>query len=323
MANSDRLEFEIGLNISELNKGISDAEILLKKLQKEKQTNLKLGLDVSEINPQISEAKNKLKELQGALSQTSVATNTMAKSTGNGSNALMQFSRIAQDAPYGITGIGNNLTATVEAFGYLKNSTGSAGGALKAMASSLMGTGGILLGVSLLTTGFTLLAQSGLSVGDIIDKITGNFDEFGAALKKASEEGAKSASNEIIGLKSLIAVAQNKSLADKDRLIAVDNLQKQYPAYFGNLSKEEIMTSNLTGVVKELTSALVSKAVAEKLTAASADLQLSNYQKNADLIKQKNETSKLELKLAKDLADAQKINGIGAATLAQITAKGT
>jgi len=60
-----------------------------------------------------------------------------------------------------------------------------------------MGTGGVLLGVSLLTTGFTLLAQSGLSVGDIIDKITGDFDDFGASVKKAREEGLKSAGKEV------------------------------------------------------------------------------------------------------------------------------
>jgi len=298
MATGNKLEVQIGADITDLKQGVNDAVIALEKLRQQKAANLKVGLDVTALNAQIATAKKNLSGLQKQFSATAPAVDKLAKSTANGSNALMQFSRIAQDAPYGIIGIGNNITATAESFSYLKAQTGSTGGALKALGSSLMGTGGILLGVSLLTTGFTLLAQSGLSVGDIIDKMTGNFDEFGESIKKASEEGAKAASNEIFGLKALVSASQNKALSDKDRLIAVNELQKQYPGYFGNLSKEQIMTSNLTGVVNELTSALLNRAIAEKLASASADIQLKVFAANAKLVKQKNETIRLEQQLA-------------------------
>lgn len=317
------LEVQIGADNSELNKKIKEAELNLKELSKIKLEQIKLGLDTKEITGNIKSVKQELTSLKTVAKDSGNAIGGMAPKVASGSNALMQFSRIAQDAPYGIIGIGNNITATVESFGHLKNSTGSAGGALKAMASSLMGAGGILLGVSLLTTGLTLLSQSGMSVGDIIDKVTGNFNEFGEAIKKASDEGVKATAGEVFGLKALVSAAQNKALSDKDRLIAVENLQKQYPAYFGNLSKEEIMTSNLTGVVKELTSALINRAIAEKLAGASAEIQLGIYQKNAQLVKQKNITSALELKLENDLAAAKKSNSNSAAQLAIITAKGT
>lgn len=299
MAKDGKLEIEIGADISQLNKGISDAEILIKKLSKEKQANLKLGLDVSAINPQISEAKAKLNELQNSLSKTSVATNYMAKSTGNGSNALMQFSRIAQDAPYGIIGIGNNITATAEAFGHLKNQTGSTGGALKAMASSLMGTGGILLGVSLLTTGFTLLAQSGLSVRDIINKITGDFDDFGASVKNAREEGLKSAGKEIESLRSLVSVAQNDNIAKKNRLVAVEKLQSQFPAYYGNLSKEHIMYGDLTKATHEATKALISKSVAEKLGDKAGDMFIKRMSAQQNFNDNKKKLDKFDEESAK------------------------
>jgi len=279
--------------------GFKEVEFDIKELSKVKLEKIKLGLDTREINAQIKDAKNSLTGLKTAVKDTGGQIGgQFTKQVGNGSNTLMQFSRIAQDAPFGIMGIGNNITATAESFGYLKQQTGSTSGALKAMASSLMGTGGILLGVSLLTTGFTLLAQSGLSVGDIIDKVTGKFDEFGNAIKTASEEGVKATANEVFGLKALVSASQNKALSDKDRLIAVEQLQKQYPGYFGNLSKEQIMTSNLTGVVNELTKALVDRAIAEKLAGASADIQLGIYKTNAGLLKQKQETLKLEKELA-------------------------
>jgi len=293
----EKLSVGIGADISDLKKGITEAVIALEKLRQQKSANLKVGLDVSTLNTQIATAKTNLAGLQKQVSSTSTSMGGFTKSTANGSNALMQFSRIAQDAPYGIIGIGNNLTATAESFSYLKQQTGSTGGALKALASSLMGTGGILLGISLLTTGLTLLSQSGLSVGDIIDKITGKFDEFGGAIKKASEEAVKSTAGEIFGLKALVSASQNKALSDKERLLAVEDLQKQYPGYFGNLSKEQIMTSNLTDVVNELTAALLNRAIAEKLASASADIQLKVFAANAKLVKQKNETLKLEQQL--------------------------
>jgi len=299
MATGNKLEVQIGADVSDLKQGITEAVIALEKLRQQKSANLKVGLDVTELNKQILIAKNNLAGLQKQFSATSPAVDKMAKSTANGSNALMQFSRIAQDAPYGIIGIGNNITATVESFGHLKNATGSTGGALKALAGSLLGSGGILLGISLLTTGLTLMAQSGLSVSDVIDKITGDFDEFGDAIKKASDEAVKATAGEIFGLKSLVSAAQNKALSDKERLIAVDNLQKQYPGYFGNLSKEQIMTSDLTGTVNQLTQALINKEIASNLAKAAAPQLLALYKLNAAYKTQRKEYTESQVELRK------------------------
>ena len=195
-----------------------------------------------------------LNDLKTASKDSGNAIAGMAPKVANGGNALMQFSRIAQDAPYGIIGIGNNITSTAEAFGYLKQQTGSTGGALKALAGSIMGTGGILLAVSLVTTAFTYMAQNGLTVGDVYDKLTGKFDNAKKALTDLAVEAAKTAGTEISSLKSLVSVAQNDTKSREDRLIAVRKLQDMYPAYFGNLSTETILNSNLTGVVNQLSS---------------------------------------------------------------------
>ncbi len=272
MATGGKLEVQIGADITDFDKKIKEVEFDIKELSKVKLEKIKLGLDTTQINAQIKDAKNNLNGLKTAVKDTGgQISGQFTKQVGNGSNTLMQFSRIAQDAPFGIMGIGNNITATAESFGYLKAQTGSTSGALKAMASSIMGTGGILLGVSLLTTGLTLLSQSGLSVGDIIDKVTGNFDEFGNSIKKASEEGLKQASKEIESLRSLISVAQNENIAKKDRLIAVEKLQSQFPAYYGNLSAEKIMYGDLTKETKAATNAIIAKAVAEKLGDKASD----------------------------------------------------
>ena len=288
------LEISIGADSSDLNKKIKEAELALKELSQVKLERIKLGLDTKEINGNIASVKKSLNELKTVSKDTGSAIGGMAPKVANGGNALMQFSRIAQDAPYGIMGIGNNITATVEAFGHLKNSTGSAGGALKAMAGSIMGSGGILLAVSLVTTGLTYLAQSGLSVGDLANKLTGDFDALGNSFKVISEEAKKSAAEQISSLKGLIAIAQDENQSKTRRLEIIDQIQKQYPNYFGNLSTEKIMYGNLTGVVNELTQALVNKAIAEKFAGTTAESTVKLWQANAKLVKSKEELLKAE-----------------------------
>jgi len=308
-----KLTVEIGADITDFEKKIKEVEFDIKELSKVKLDRLKLGLDTTEINSQIKDAKNNLTQLKTAVKDTGQSFASASPKVVNAGNTLTQFSRIAQDAPFGIIGIGNNITATAESFSYLKAQTGSTGGALKALASSLAGSGGILLGVSLLTTGLTLLAQSGLTVGDVIDKITGNFDAFGAELNKISVDAAKNSGQEIAGLNALISVAQDDVNSRKDRLIAVEELQSKYPGYFGNLTKEQILTGDLTAVTKELSKAIIARAeasaIADKigeLAAKKLDLQIQKEKELVDLqkaqtnVKQANEN----LKIANNIAGA-------------------
>jgi hypothetical protein len=315
-----KLEVQIGADVTDFKKKIQEVEFDIKELSKVKLDRLKVGLDTTAINAQIKDAKNSLSTLRDSVGKTGSAIGgQFTKQTANGSNALMQFSRIAQDAPYGIIGIGNNITATAESFGYLKQQTGSTSGALKAMASSLMGTGGILLGVSLLTTGFTLLAQSGLSVGDVINKITGNFDDLSASIKKATEEGQKQAGQEIQSLKELVAVAQNDAIAKKDRLIAVEKLQTQFPVYYGNLSAEKILYGDLTRETNLATQALLARGIAEKLSAKAGDKFIERLQAQQKFNDAKKKVDELEEKVAKArLANESKASGQNAQILARL-----
>jgi len=314
-----KLEVQIGADKTDFDKKIKEVEFDIKELSKIKLDRLKVGLDTTEINNQIKDAKNNLNQLKTTVKDTGEQiAGKFTKQVGNGSNTLTQFSRIAQDAPFGIIGIGNNITATAESFSYLKAQTGSTSGALKALASSIAGTGGILLGVSLLTTGLTLLAQSGLTVGDVIDKITGKFDAFGQAVKKSKEEGFKSAGKEIQSLNELVAVAQNDNIAKKDRLIAVDKLQNQFSAYYGNLSKEKIMYGDLTKETNAATTALLARAVAEKLGDKAADKFIERLNAQQKFNDSKKALNELEKKQAKDLANLQNVS---AAQIAQIQAR--
>jgi hypothetical protein len=278
-----KLEVQIGADKTDFDKKIKEVEFDIKELSKVKLERIRLGLDTKEINAQIKDAKANLNQLKTTVKDTGESFSNFTPKVANGSNTLLQFSRIAQDAPFGIIGIGNNLTATAESFSYLKQQTGSTGGALKALGASIAGSGGILLGVSLLTTGFTLLAQSGLSVGDVIDKITGNFDKFGRELQEVTESAAKQSGTEIANLKALVSVAQDETISREKRLIAVKELQKEFPSYFGNLNEEKILNGDLTGITRELTKAIVERAKATAFSNKIGELSLEREQIKSNL----------------------------------------
>lgn len=261
----DKLTVSIGADIGDLQKSIAQAEKEIQDLKKLKADNIKIGADTSQINTAIDAAKSKLETLKTSATGAGNAMQGFQKQTANGSVALTSFSRIAQDAPYGIIGIGNNITNTAEQFGYLVKQTGSASGAIKAMLSSLAGVGGVMLGISLLTTGLTIMAQKGLTVGDVIDKMTGKFDAFKDSMNKLAVEQAKNSGQEIANMNALVSVAQNDLKSRKDRLTAVEELQNQFPAYFGNLTEEQILTGDLSTITKELTKAIIARAEASAI----------------------------------------------------------
>lgn len=308
-----KLEVQIGADKTDFDKKIKEVEFDIKELSKVKLDRLKLGLDTTEINAQIKDAKTNLNQLKTTVKDTGATIGGQFKQqTANGSNALLQFSRIAQDAPFGIIGIGNNLTATAEAFSALKNQTGSTGGALKALGASLAGSGGILLGVSLLTTGFTLLSQSGLSVSDVFNKLTGNFDEFASSLSKANQEAVKNSASEISGLNALVSASQNVSLSIKDRLIAVNELQKTYPGYFGNLTKEQILNGDVKTAVEGVTQALIAKAKAQAFTKELIKLSEEQFkleEENLKLLQQKQQAEAIQAQAVKNVIKVNKSRG--------------
>jgi hypothetical protein len=183
----------------------------------------KVTVSNKETTGTIAATGKNLSVLEKSTAKTGAAFANMQKPVANGGNTLMQFSRIAQDAPFGIMGIGNNITATAESFTHLSNSAGGTGNALKAVAASITGVGGILLAVSLVTTALTFMSQNGITVGDVFDKLTGSFSEYGAALKKVNDEaykddGVVKAVTDLNNLKINVDLAKNGFL-DKQKVV--------------------------------------------------------------------------------------------------------
>lgn len=243
----------------EFKKGTITQKEYDKGLENLKRDEKETTIVTANLRKELANLKREQKDLGGGF-------DGLAKKTANGSNALIQISRIAQDAPYGFSSVINNVTASGEALGYLVRQTGSVGGAFKTLGASLIGSGGILLALSLVTSGIQFMIQNGITVGDVFDKLTGTFDETKASLAEVSAETVKNSQAEISSINAYVAIAKNRELSDEQRLIAVKKLQSEYPSYFGNLTKEQILNGNVATAVKEVTAALIAKARASALT---------------------------------------------------------
>lgn len=134
------------------------------------------------LNRAIDATKNRITALNGVQGQFS-------RSSDQSTQALINLSRVAQDAPYGFIGIANNLNPLLESFQRLKSSTGSTGTAFKALGAALTGPAGIGLALGVASS---LLVTFG-------DKLFG-----AAAASKASEDALKSYGDEIDNVKEKV-----------------------------------------------------------------------------------------------------------------------
>ena len=82
-------------------------------------------------------------------------------------------------------------------------------------------------------------------------------------LQDAMADGVKSSSDEIVNLKLLYNASQDQNRSMEDRKAAIDELQRLYPSYLGNLSDEEIFAGNAATAYENLQEAIIAKAKAE------------------------------------------------------------
>ena len=149
-----------------------------------------------------------------------------------------------------------------------------------------------------LVIGITILAQYG---NKIIDWVSGLFkakeaiDATAEAQKMVSDammQGAKDAQREKVQLDLLYKSATDVTKPMEERRKAVDELQRIYPDYLGNMKDEDILAGNAadayTALSKELVRAARAKAAMNKITENQEKLlelepQYANAQTEADI----------------------------------------
>ena len=296
---------------------------------------VEISAKIDKLQKELAKAKGEFKSLEGSAAKTNSklgkstsssakGVNKLTKSTANGASAMTAFSRTVQDAPFGIMGVSNNITNLTEQFGYLKNKTGSAGGALKAMLKDLKGFGGITLLISLVTSALLVFGDKIFKTKNKVkilkeeqEKLTKSLDDyvFGLeAVNRANVKGEKSAQKELITLGLLRTQIEDTTLSTNKRKGAIEELRKKYPDYLKNMSDEKILNGGLSTTYDTLTTSILKRA---KATAAT-NMIVKNSGKlivlESQLLAKQNEIANQKIELAKkDTAENRQRKSAGLA----------
>lgn len=157
---------------------------------------------------------------------------------------------------------------------------------------------------------YVLLATAVIAVGAAMMAYAFRAQKAEDASKKlnkemhdASIQGQKDAQAEIVKVDLLYKAATNDKLGKEQRLKAAENLQKLYPAYFSNMSKEQIMLGQASQAYKQLAQDIIAvakaKAYEQKITEIQSEIIDLEDQK-----KQQDQVVKTWEKTAKDARNA-------------------
>ena len=113
--------------------------------------------DVARLTQSLTTLKNSLGGVNS--NQFSRPFSNLSNAANEANFSLLNVGRIAQDLPFGLIGIANNINPAVESFARLSTSAKEAGVSVgSVLLKSLTGTGGLLFGVSLITSALQFAA---------------------------------------------------------------------------------------------------------------------------------------------------------------------
>jgi hypothetical protein len=210
-----------------------------------------------------------INQAAAAIGKTEVALKKMAPASGQATAALINLGRVAQDAPYGIIGIANNLNPLLESFQRTAKEAGSFGGALKALGASLLGGGGLGLLLSVATGAMSYFAMGSRKAKDEVDLQK-------EAVDKAAEAQRK--------FNSAVDAASSAIVNQSDKLLDLKGILIDTGTQLNELSKQTInqaVTQYLFTQKRELLEQLIGErikgqlATGEKLLKTAKNFQLT------------------------------------------------
>ena len=164
------------------------------------------------------QAEQALAKLRGEVDRTSAslgrkgdAAKKASENTINATGAVVSFGRIIQDAPFGIIGVGNNITMLAEQFVALRLQAGSTAGALTAMKAALFGPMGLTIAISVATSALTLFSLASRGAKKAVNEVEG-------ALKKVLQ-----LKNPLEGYKTDLSVGQLRNMMNQEKAILKEN----------------------------------------------------------------------------------------------------
>jgi hypothetical protein len=216
----DKFWISIDADVSVLQTELIKSQNQLRQFQ----ATLKKSTDVGAItalNTNITFLENKIAHLNSRIGETT-------KPMGDATQSLINFSRIAQDAPYGIIGVANNLNPMLESFQRLAKTEGGTKKALTAMIDGLAGPAGLGVVLGIVSSLAVVFSKQ---IGEAFSGSSDKVKELREELKKLNDDiykvsGAAQSSQLLGG--TLGGIISNKSVDINTRKNALKELKKLY-----------------------------------------------------------------------------------------------
>jgi hypothetical protein len=275
MANN--LKFTLGADVSEALKGMTAVEqrsIVLQKQIEYLQQVIGNTSSVKTFNTSIDALARKQSELSKITAKAGDAFKGIKPGANEATQSLTNLSRIAQDAPFGFIGISNNINPLLESFQRLKASTGSTGGALKALAGSLTGAGGLGLAVGVGTALLTVFGDKLFST----KKKAEETEDSAKKLKDSLNGVFSGVAKEAASVTSLVAVLSSETETRQRKLAAIKELQEIQPEVFSGLKLEGQEVVGLDNAYKNYLGTLKT-TIAAKIKQAQIEQQIEKLLK--------------------------------------------
>jgi len=251
----------------------------------------KKGKELAKANLQAKEAQNQAKllaikemEAADAAKELSNATKGVAKgfdqmkTTAGLSGAIVtEVGRTISDAPYGLRGMGNNISQLASLFGMFAVNVKKSGRTMtqgfKQLGASLMGPIGIIAGLQILIA----LLQS-----DAFGKMLNWFSSIDSKLKVTSDlfkETSSRVGSLISNFKIYTKIITNSNSSLKEKEEALRRLNKEYPDFNSSILLDESNTKKADLARKEYIKTLKEQAITQSVLKLSSDKQSEITQK--------------------------------------------
>lgn len=269
-----REEINLDGSVEKLRAGVQALTAQYNKLSREERNNAdvggKLSSQIREMQTELNEANASLLNFRDNVGNYASAAKGFTPLTFQVQQLAREFPSLTISAQQFFLAISNNLPMLADE---LKRASAN-NKALRAEGKMTIPVfrqviSSIFSWQTALVVGITLLTAYGKEIGTWVKKLFTAEEAITAAeyaqkqLNTAQLEGRNAAQAEVVNLQILYNATQNTALAYKDRLNAVKELQKQYPAYFGNMSQEKILAGELSETYEMLVRNIMAKAQAE------------------------------------------------------------
>jgi len=201
--------------------------------------NKKILIDIKVSNkgaiPSIKKTQDSINGLTDSVKNNSKATKNNRAQTGLNNTILIETGRVASDAAYGMQGMANNIGRLIE-LGQEYTRTGEGGllGAFKTLGRSMLGVGGVIVGIQLLLS--------------FLPQIIKKFREWSGSVTLLTET-FKEAASEVESLNGnfelYVRTIVSSSKSTEEKRDAIVNLMKEFPDFIDKLDESGVSLQDL------------------------------------------------------------------------------